>query len=32
MHLHPDDQVVHEMGDRRSGSDDKDDPLGSHLP
>jgi hypothetical protein len=32
IHLHPYDQVVHEMGDRRRGGDDKDDPLGSHLP
>ena len=32
IHLHPDDQVVHEMGDRRGGGDGKDDPLGSHLP
>jgi hypothetical protein len=32
IHLHPDDQVVHEMGDDRGRGDGKDDPLGSHLP
>jgi hypothetical protein len=32
IHLHPNDEVVHEVGDHRGSGNGKDDPLGSHLP
>jgi len=30
IHHHPDDQVVHEVGDHPGSGDGKDDPLGFH--